>query len=300
METEECECGNVDEGINWKFNTPRKSLFSMGCNVFLWNKIAVSYSGLNLTKENDVLLALAGTAQKCKPEIDAKYLAGFWSGDLMVYHLLWYVQPGKSLFPGGHMTALQPRPSWRAPSWSWASVSSQVTYDEVTQMFPAVDVFETRVVPAGRDSTGEVMFGELKVSGSAVMISCRTPAQRSGRSHSRQFDVQCMGQDIQDMSMFPDYDWGSDNRWWVYEGQPLFCLHLATTRPTNDKDDAPFDPTEDMFGPNDDVWFLLLAMFTPEAHVFQRVGLARLKWKDYEQNTAFREIFETFENFVIC
>jgi hypothetical protein len=41
-------------------------------------------------------------------------------------------------------------------------------------------------------------------------------------------------------------------------------------------------------------------MFNPEAQVFQRVGLAKLKWKDYEQHTGFREIFEEFENFVIC
>jgi hypothetical protein len=201
----------------------------------------------------------------------------------MVYHLLWYVQPGKGLFPGDHMTVLQPRPSpWRAPSWSWASVRGSLTYDEVTQLFLPVDVSETRVIPAGRDSTGEVIFGELKVSGSAVMTSCHTPADRSGRSLHRQFDVRCMGQDIKDVYVFPDYDWGSDNRWWAHEAQPLFCLHLATTRPNEDKDDALWDPAENIFGPNDDVWFLLLTMFNPEAQVFQRVGLAKLKWKDYK------------------
>jgi hypothetical protein len=107
METEECECGNVNEGINWKFNTPQKSLFLLGSNVFLWNNITASYSGLDLTKESDVLPALAGIAQKYKSEADAKYLAGIWSGTFMVYHLLWYVQPGKGLFPGDHMTILQ-------------------------------------------------------------------------------------------------------------------------------------------------------------------------------------------------
>ncbi|EUC49821.1 hypothetical protein COCMIDRAFT_57272, partial [Bipolaris oryzae ATCC 44560] len=89
MEMEECECGNVDEGISWNSRTPRKSLLLMEGNPFLWNRIAAAYSSLSLTKENDVLPALSGIAKKHKPEPEARYLAGFWDGKFMIFHLLW-------------------------------------------------------------------------------------------------------------------------------------------------------------------------------------------------------------------
>jgi len=110
------------------------------------------------------------------------------------------------------------------------------------------------------------------------MISCHKSADKSLRSGHQQFGVQCMGQDVQNISVFLNYDWVSNNIWWIQEGQAIFCLHLATTRPKKDKDDAFWDPTKDIFGPNDNVWFLLLAMFAPEAQVSKGgIGKAQME-----------------------
>ncbi|EMD66339.1 hypothetical protein COCSADRAFT_34907 [Bipolaris sorokiniana ND90Pr] len=301
MEMEECECGNVDEGISWNLHTPRKSHLLIGGNVFLWNRIAAAYSSLSLTKENDVLPALSGIAKKHKPEPEAKYLAGFWDGKFLVIHLMWYVQPTRGLFPGDYKNIIQTRPSpWRAPSWSWASVKSAVIYNEFSKFYRAVEIDETRIIPTSRDATGEVIYGELKLRGSTTLVTCHMPEYQSGTNHQQQLHIRCMDLNVRNLALFPDYDWSLDQNWWIHEGQSLLCLYLATTRSNTNNPDGVWNPDEQIFDPDDDVWMMLLAKFTREEPVCQRVGMARLKWKDYKQQEEFRGSFKELGAFPIC
>ena len=253
-----------------------------------------AYSSLNLTKENDILPALAGVMKKHKPAADSRYLAGLWDGKFLLFGLFWYTERKQGLLPGDYCSSLQPRPSpCRAPSWSWASIKNSIKYDEVVNFIPAVEIEGTKVVPAGRDSGGEVLYGEITLSGSAAMISCHAPAD-SSKKHP---DVRCDGQLVGNLLVYPDYDWNLDHKWWIYEGQTMFCLYLATTRLKKDEDLSDLD--EGGFHPDDEVRFLLLTVFNTDEPVFQRIGMAKIRWEKYKEQENFKAHLND-GTFVIC
>jgi hypothetical protein len=294
MEEEDCECGGMDEEQNIGLNTPKKSRFLVKNNISLWNHIVTAYSSLNLTKENDILPALAGVMKKHKPAADLRYLAGLWDGKYLLFGLSWYTEKKKGLLPGDYCSNLRPRPSpYRAPSWSWASVKNSIIYDEVVNFIPAVEIAGTKVVPAGRDSGGEVLYGEITLSGPTAVISCHMPANSSNNYP----DVRCEGELVRNLLVYPDYDWSLDDTWWVYDGQPMFCLHLATTRLKKDEDLSGLD--EGGFDPDDEARFLLLTMFNTDEPVYQRIGMAKIRWEKYKEQADFREQFND-RIFVIC
>ncbi|SCO76834.1 uncharacterized protein FRV6_01046 [Fusarium oxysporum] len=175
-----------------------------------------AYSNLDLTKENDILPALAGVMKKHSPAANVRYLAGLWDGKFLLFGLFWYAEQKKGLFPGNYRGDLKPRPSpCRAPSWSWASVKNGIMYDEIADWIPAVNIEGARAVPAGRDSGGEVLYGEITLSGSAAIISCHMPAD-SSRKYP---DVRCNEEPVMNLLVYPDYDWSLDDKWWIFEGQ---------------------------------------------------------------------------------
>jgi hypothetical protein len=87
-----------------------------------WRKIIVGCSYKNFSFEEDRLPAIAALAQRMlllRP--GDEYLAGLWKSTLLE-DLTWY----------SHMTSKRTRPmdlaAWKAPSWSWVSVSTSVSF----------------------------------------------------------------------------------------------------------------------------------------------------------------------------
>lgn len=129
--------------------------------------------------------ALAGLVYKLKPAADAQYLAGLWSGGRFSDCLLWYTQGHTPVYPDDDSNTPKCRPSpCRAPSWSWASVKTAITYEIPEECVSAITIQDVKVIPAGRDFTGEIIYGELKLAGSVVEVSCHsiTPEYLSIRS----------------------------------------------------------------------------------------------------------------------
>ncbi|KAH9215206.1 heterokaryon incompatibility protein-domain-containing protein [Leptodontidium sp. 2 PMI_412] len=90
-----------------------------------WNQIIIDCSKCFLTKGSDKLVAISGIAKEFKllggP---GDYLAGLWRNTVLL-QMLWHVEPSERV---SHVAALhdsQPE-QYRAPSWSWASVSEPV------------------------------------------------------------------------------------------------------------------------------------------------------------------------------
>ena len=82
-----------------------------------WINLIESYSLRSVTYASDKLVALAGIAEKFGDAWRTKYLAGFWE-DHMLQYLMWQ--------PKGGATATS---SYRAPSWSWASLDGMIAFD---------------------------------------------------------------------------------------------------------------------------------------------------------------------------
>ncbi|OCL02287.1 HET-domain-containing protein, partial [Glonium stellatum] len=95
-----------------------------------WNNIVDWYSQCLLTFPDDKIIALSGIAahtERSAPETYGRYLAGLWSNKLP-YDLLWEALPRRLMdldFPKGTEKVHRP-PSYRAPSWSWASVDAHI------------------------------------------------------------------------------------------------------------------------------------------------------------------------------
>lgn len=115
-----------------------------------WMEVVELYSERVMTDQFDKFPAMAGIAEKFQKAFDDKYYAGLWAKDMLI-GLAWSrklysksVRPYVPLYGEGHET-------WRAPSWSWASLDGPVSYSlirNVGSMFHRrADVYDVEVEP---------------------------------------------------------------------------------------------------------------------------------------------------------
>jgi hypothetical protein len=134
----------------------------------IWNKMVSHYSNRRLSIASDKLLAFSAIAEAVgalfmvdRSSTSVNYLAGLWEHQ-MPLNLLWYTRAEST----------HPRPKYRAPSWSWASVDSFIKYDEqryLTANHPSC--FTSKVLQVdvqlatGSASYGRVVGGTLNMQG---------------------------------------------------------------------------------------------------------------------------------------
>jgi hypothetical protein len=89
--------------------------------VRLWQNLVTEYSKCRITYSEDKLIAFAGVAKCMMKARTDHYAAGMW-GKRMVYDLAWWrLSEDREAFPISET-------SWRAPSWSWASVDGEIIF----------------------------------------------------------------------------------------------------------------------------------------------------------------------------
>lgn len=112
----------------------------------------------NLTKPADKLVAISAIAHELQPFMNCRYLAGHWETDL-VRQLAW---------TGSNDS--QRTSTYRAPSWSWASVDAPIQDfnflysppDGTREAFhPLVEVLNVEVELLTDDPMGQVISGSL-------------------------------------------------------------------------------------------------------------------------------------------
>jgi hypothetical protein len=134
------------------------------------------------------------------------------------------------VYPGEDTKNVRCRPSFhRAPSSSWASVKSAVTYEIPSTWASAVEVQSVKVIPAGRNSAGEVIYGEVTVAGRVAEVTCHRAAQTRDRWPPSPLELRIDGESLKNVTIYPDYSWARDEKWWIHGTQHLLCLHLITT-----------------------------------------------------------------------
>jgi len=84
----------------------------------LWRSVVEEYTRCELTVPSDKLPALSGCAARFGSLLADEYIAGLWTGDVILGSM-WYVNRR-------HKT----RARLHCPSWSWASVSAEVWYSK--------------------------------------------------------------------------------------------------------------------------------------------------------------------------
>ncbi|KAL4731217.1 hypothetical protein ACLX1H_000179 [Fusarium chlamydosporum] len=161
--------------------------------AFTWYDWMEQYTLRDLTLRTDRLPAVAGMAKYIAKVSEMKYTAGLWEGDLLC-GLVWH--------RGGSDYAR--RMPGSAPTWSWASVTGPIYYDEFFTMHvdkrgqikecrePDLDITETtveeeRTIEGGEElSFGNVQRGEIKASG--VLKDAVTMLLEEGRRWSPKWD----------------------------------------------------------------------------------------------------------------
>ncbi|KAI1801335.1 HET-domain-containing protein [Daldinia bambusicola] len=124
-----------------------------------WQNAVETYSKCNLTLPSDKLVALSGLAKRMGNAMksdglgDNTYLAGIWK-HTMPETLLWIPK-----------TSCRRVPSYRAPSWSWASVDGIVSFRRAECRRWHVELLEAETTPGRDDVTGELTSGFLTLRG---------------------------------------------------------------------------------------------------------------------------------------
>jgi hypothetical protein len=125
-----------------------------------WYGMVAEYTKRNLSYADDKLPALSGLARVYSKRYGVDYVAGLWAQDLWI-GLLWYSKENEPLS----------RPqSYRAPSWSWASVDGPVDFFSINAGQVPTDTIDFEdgehwIDLAGKDPYGRVKGGTLTLKG---------------------------------------------------------------------------------------------------------------------------------------
>ncbi|KAF2826145.1 HET-domain-containing protein, partial [Ophiobolus disseminans] len=169
MERIRCECGGMRPGrqiFNPTWPTPKDYLhpgvlthpdWMMRRGPSAWHAVVSDYSGMGLTKAEDIFPAISGLAKIVREATHWQYIAGLWKKSIMV-DLVWKTeQPRK---------AVRCEP-WRAPTFSWASIMSLANRHKWETYFYATLV-EAECVPQGEDPTGRLKSGYIILKGTLI------------------------------------------------------------------------------------------------------------------------------------
>lgn len=122
-----------------------------------WHNLVMLYSRKDMTFEKDKLVAISGLAILFSQQMGIDYFAGLWKFTLLS-DLLWEVNADKNV---------RDRPlTYRAPSWSWASVECPVEYLPGWVESERVTVVDVKIQRApGNSQFGRVRGGYLRLQG---------------------------------------------------------------------------------------------------------------------------------------
>ena len=169
MEEAACECSFLDHIERRKtIKTAHNEAISLNGEVrrdlgIRWRDLVGRYSGLNMTYQKDKLQALSGVARQMNRSMQDAYIAGLWLSTI-IEDMLWEASSQRA------------RPSpWRAPSWSWASVTAPIHYvselsGSIPNVTPWAKVLSATTRQAAQDEMGELSSASLEIHSEFTMV----------------------------------------------------------------------------------------------------------------------------------
>jgi hypothetical protein len=137
-------------------NEPR-----MPGNIYiLWRDLVKNYVNCSFTKVEDKLIAFAGIAKVFYNATGDTYIAGLWSSRARE-GLDWRL----------HTPEKRRSITYRAPSWSWASVDGPVTLElsTATSVY-LIEVIEYHILRRGSDPMDAVVSGQLLIGARLMTV----------------------------------------------------------------------------------------------------------------------------------
>jgi hypothetical protein len=185
----------------------------------IWSNIVRIYSACNLTFGKDKLVAVSGMASFIESKLYLSgYLAGTWAYGVLE-QLLWSYDMEDS--PDEPFGRYRPK-TYRAPSWSWASVDHAIKFFTPVRM-PLAKVTQGRTwLKIEENKYGEVEYGMLVLDG--VLIPSKTGTYRKQFSLSLSGFVSVLQLGGTDAVLEPSFDDWHDGR-----HSNNMCVPLAFT-----------------------------------------------------------------------
>lgn len=124
----------------------------------LWHRIVGDYSRRKLSRPEDKLPAISAVAAEFAHLCGSEYLAGLWRSNL-ARDLLWSTSEADPIRPK----------TWRAPSWSWASVDDIILFDGL----PPSNAVQLAIIEKAQVEplTPEIPFGRLRDASGILEIT---------------------------------------------------------------------------------------------------------------------------------
>lgn len=232
-----------------------------------WYRSIMDFSARNLTFQHDKLPAVAGLAQRFGAAMNDEYCAGLWIKDIYT-GLLW--KSGADIANAAPTRRLE---TYRAPSWTWASIDGFVDY---VRVIPSLDQPEdVELVPLASievDNVSGEHLGDATAERSCLRVSGSTfPVRyRSGTLYSVPDDVSSPKHADKLGIFWPDDSEAPDTSW--------ICLPICTMLKKVPDDHA--DDLQAAKHQGDGIWCLVLVEVEGSTGVFQRVGICRVFEED--------------------
>ncbi|KAF2796959.1 HET-domain-containing protein [Melanomma pulvis-pyrius CBS 109.77] len=182
-----------------------------------WYRMVMAVTSRKLTYEDDKLPAIAGVAKKFAVTANDNYHAGLWRGNLLI-GILWHSTT---------LTASERKRAARAPSWSWASVNSQVSYLSILSagcdashlpISPLLDILDVLDPPTG----AEHPFG-VTSKASLQLFGALLPVVRDEDEDSGLFLIEHGTRYAEDIENFLPDHWGLNPS----AETPWYCLPVC-------------------------------------------------------------------------
>jgi hypothetical protein len=129
----------------------------------MWPTLIEMYSECHLTISSDKLVAVSGLARNLQSQTKEQYVAGLWREELEL-QLCWGVS-----FERYTQTALP----YRAPSWSWVSVDSQIKFPKSEKYGPGylnIKILQIRITPSGPHPQVPTLLAKSRVAFSSSAV----------------------------------------------------------------------------------------------------------------------------------
>ena len=171
-----CQCGesvssHIGGDVSKVYQTTTAGAASLdgGRLISQWHRLVSRFSQLRLSYEKDVLPATSGPAAQVteirRLREPTTYHAGLWSNSFEA-DLLWYRDRGWE-----HDQRASRPVSYRAPTWSWASVNGPISWIEGFMGCKAEENFEVLHIPKSSELDGQPgPVSHLILKGMAVCL----------------------------------------------------------------------------------------------------------------------------------
>ncbi|KAM3084572.1 hypothetical protein ACMFMF_001926 [Clarireedia jacksonii] len=193
-----------------------------------WYPAVREFSRRSLSFEDDKLPAISALATKLQNISGDEYLAGLWRND-MLRGLLWSTYPT--------VTLVKP-PTWRAPSWSWASVNNPIDYRRLPgpSAIALAEIVKCSITPKHPTAPhGEIKDTIMEISGLIMTPDkafTKTIMKQDNRiTHDNMTTV------MMDMALFKEDEANAGFVKWEAPEKHILLLLYATMRNGSNWDD---------------------------------------------------------------